>query len=199
MTRVQTILDLKSWTRDRFAFGGSLLKGSHPKKKRPFSRKLPLHIVLKSSKAIGSRSMLRHSSAVAQVIATQAERHSIKIFSVSNAGNHIHLLVQAPAREQLQAFLRGISARISQLLMGKDKEKAREKFNECFWDARPFSKIVNWGRAFQNVSRYLSLNSTEVMPGLSRAATRIMFDEIHKLLRSGCIPRSHTLAAAGFT
>jgi len=200
MSRKQQIALLPgTWAKDRFSFGGSLLKGSHPKKARPFSRKLPIHIVLKSSRATGRLSLLRHSSAIARLIASQADRRLIKVFAVSNAGNHLHLLIQAPTREAFQGFIRGLSARISQLVMGKAKEQKREKFESAFWDARPFSKIVSWGPQLRNVRRYLSLNSTESLPGMSRGFTRNVFQQIQEALRLGMMPRSDSLVAAGFS
>src|SRR5690606_24653631 len=102
-------------------------------------------IVLKSSRATGRLSLLRYCNEIARLIASQAERKHIKVYAVSNAGNHLHLLIQAPSREYFQAFIRGLSARISQLVMGKAREQHREKFEGSFWDARPFTKIVSWG------------------------------------------------------
>jgi len=112
----QTSLKLQSWSKDRFTFGASLLKGSHPKKKRPFSSKFPMHSVMRSSKACGNSSFLLHNKSLSKVLEKQSARHFVKIYSLANAGNHLHLIVQAPSREHLAAFLRAITGRIAQLL-----------------------------------------------------------------------------------
>jgi hypothetical protein len=112
----------------------------------------------------------------------------------ANAGNHLHLLLQAPSRDCLSAFLRAISGRIAQLVLnGGSLPKGVE-----FWDARPFSRLVNWGRDLLAVARYLRMNSTEVGFGMSREGSRAMFDQIQDLLARGIVPRSPELAAAGF-
>jgi hypothetical protein len=186
---MQTKLLVGTWQRDRFAFGGSLLKGSHPKKKRVFSSRVPMHVVLKSSQAVGTRSLLRHGPAIARILGAQARRHHVRLNGATNAGNHLHLLLQAPSRECLSAFLRAIAGRIAQLWRGP----------AGFWDARPFSRLVSWGRDFGRVSRYLGLNSTETALGMGRGSTRAMYGRIQELLDQGIVPRTPGLVAAGFS
>jgi REP element-mobilizing transposase RayT len=179
-----------TWSKSRFAFGGSLLRGSHPKTKRVFNPKQPLHVVLKSSKAKGARSLLLHSRRIAVILSEQSDRHHIRLLQVANAGNHLHLLLEAPSRDFLSAFLRAISGRIAQIVMPTE--------SECgFWDARPFSRIVSKGRELRNVAKYLGMNSTEMI-GISRPHARQIFAEIQDGLRRGMIPRTPGLVAAGF-
>jgi len=180
-----------TWSKSRFAFGGSLLKGSHAKTKRVFNPKLPLHVVLKSSQAKGVASLLLKSRQIAVALSEQSERHHVRILQVANAGNHIHILLEAPSRDHLSNFLRAISGRIAQLVLGNAPSKSG------FWDARPFSRIVSRGRELQNVARYLGMNSTEVA-GISRHYARTVFREIQNALRQGLIPRTPGLVAAGF-
>ena len=174
----------KTWAKDRFAFGGARLLGSHPKKKRSFHSKLALHVVMRSTQARGERSLFRHNQAIARMLQAQAERQSVKIYAVANAGNHLHLLVQAPAREQLSGFLRAISGRIAQLVA-------------IGWDARPFSRIVSWGRDFKNVARYIGMNANEML-GTPRANVRQMYEKIREALREGRLAKTPSLVAAGF-
>ena len=221
MTEKQLSLVAGTWTRDRFAFGGSLLKGSHAKSKRCFSSRVPMHVVMRSARAVGRHSLMRHGNRIADVLHTLAARHHIRIYSVANAGNHLHLLVQAPSRELLSAFLRGVTGRIAQLVMedspeiqtslGREvkphKEKtarhltdkiAATKDATGFWDARPFTRLVSWGADFRRVARYLGLNANATTLRMSREGTRAMFAEIYDLLRRGIIPRTPGLVATGF-
>ncbi len=252
---MQTNLLPGLWTKDRFAFGGALLKGSHPKKKRCFRPNLPLHVVMRSSKAVGQRSLFLRSKQVAKILNTQASKHFVKLYAVANAGNHLHLLIQAPSQEHLSNFLRAISGRIAQLSLEgaqslskspelrmstkhgagmytdstyadkhhnlkqqqaktnkqqtqannlkakiSDQESRRneqESKPSSFWDARPFSRIVSWGRDFKHVARYIGINSTEML-GLTRLDTRKMFEKIQHALAQGLLPKSPGLMAAGF-
>jgi len=188
----------RTWLLSSFAFGASLLKGSHPKKARPFRARLPLHIVLRSSIAKGARSFLRFDIEIETLLIDQAARHHVKIYGAANAGNHLHLVVQAPSKEHLAAFLKSISGRIAQIVEGKSKEQNRTAFKAPFWDARPYSRLLSWGRDFRNVCRYIGINATETAAGLSRSGTRQIFDEIREGLRTGWIVKTPGLLAAGF-
>ena len=184
---MQLKLLTKTWTNDKFAFGGARLKGSHPKKKRIFRPELALHVVVRSTQARGKHSLLLHNRTVAGILDAQASRHFVRIYAAANAGNHLHLLIQSPSREHLAAFLKAITGHIAQLVGGA----------QGFWDARPFSRVVSWGRDFKNVARYIGLNSTELL-GLSGENVRLMFDQIQQALRKGILAKSPGLVAAGF-
>jgi hypothetical protein len=185
-----------TWRKDRFCFGGALLKRSHAQGKRPFSRKLALHVVLRSSQAQGERSLLRRSRAVGAVIFEEAARTGLKVHGAANAGNHLHLLVQAPSRERLAAFLRAIAGRIAMLVCNAAKGRPLPSGTR-FWDQRPFSRLVSLGRDFNNVLSYICLNATETV-GMARVSARAMFREIRARLRSGDMVSSPGLRAAGF-
>lgn len=164
-----------------------MLGASHAKTKRRFRPKLALHVVIRSSQAHGSRSFFRHNKALSHVLESQASRHCINVYAAANAGNHMHLLIQAPSRDHLSNFLRALTGRIAQLV---DAAKG-------FWDARPFSRIVSWGRDFKNVARYIGINANE-STGMSRESIRKMFSEISQALRQGLLPKTPGLVAAGF-
>jgi hypothetical protein len=40
-----------------------------------------------------------------------------------------------------------------------------------FWDARPFTRLVPWGRAYRAVTHYLALNSLEAI-GFTKSTAR---------------------------
>jgi REP element-mobilizing transposase RayT len=178
-----------TWAKKRFAFGAALLKGSHPKKKRPFRPNLAIHVVVKSSIASGPRSFFAHNKAIAKIVEKQASKQFVRIYGVANAGNHLHLLVQAPSQDHLSYFLRAITGRIAQLINRNGKGG--------FWDARPFSRLVAWGQDFKNVARYLGVNALGAI-GMSRDEVRRMHQAIHAALSAGQLVRSPSLMAAGF-
>ena len=188
----------RTWLSSRFAFGASLLMGSHPKKARPFRARLPLHIVLRSSSAKGARSLLRFDREIEVLLEEHSLRHHVRIYGAANAGNHLHLVLQAPSKAHLAAFLKAISGRIAQIVEGPAKEQNREAFKMRFWDARPYSRLLSWGKDFKNVCRYIGINATEAAAGLSREGTRQIFEEIRVGLRAGWIVKTPDLVAAGF-
>lgn len=181
----------RTWSKHHFAFGALLLKGSHPKKKRPFRAKLPMHLVMKSSKAKGRMSLLRFNSAIESIVEGLAARHHIKLLGAANGGNHLHLLIQASSRDALNAFVRGVAGRVAQLVNQPASAGS-------FWDARPFSRLVSPGRDLKNVSRYLGINSMESLLGMSREAARLMTRSIQRAIDSGWLKRTPELQAAGF-
>ena len=148
-------------------FGGELLK-SNPKCQRPLSFKQSMHLVLRSSKATGKYSFL-HISRVRQIkalVQKQASVSEVKILRYANAGNHLHLLVQPSNRIGYRKFIRAITGLIARTVLktergiglrGQDRLKNTNKF----WDKRPFTRIVAWGREFTRVSRYLIQNILE--------------------------------------
>ena len=204
---------LATWAKDRFAFGGAKLKNSHAKKKRPFNRKLPLHVVMRSSQAKGSKSLLNFGREVEAVLFEEAAKHSIKLHAAANAGNHLHLLVQAHSRYHFSDFLRAISGRIAMIVTGARKgaslvdqikktsvtvqHPSETNASARFWDQRPFTRLVSMGKDFMGVLRYIALNSTEVA-GFTRERARRMFAEIRERIRLRQIPVTPSLRAAGF-
>lgn len=147
----------------RQGFGGSLLKGSNAKEKRPYCANAALHIVLCSQKACGARSMLSHTHryAVKRILLTQAKRFQTRIYSFANSGNHLHLLVKPPrSRAEFTGFLRSISGLIVRQVARTQRGRP---LGGTFWDARPFTRIVSWGLPFKRVTKYLARNALEAV------------------------------------
>lgn len=139
------------------AFGGALLKG-HPRKARPISLKRPLHLVLRSTLATGDRSFLRRHREIQTLIHRAARQQGIRLYRLANSGNHLHLLILARTRRTYRAFIRTVSGLIARLALGTQKTRpARQRF----WDHRPFTRIVAWGRDYRQASAYLLQNTLE--------------------------------------
>ena len=138
-------------------YGGNVRNGKR-KIQRPFDPRRPLHVTLRSSKARGIRS-LSHPDRKWEVhglLVRISERHKVKLYRYANVGNHLHLLIQARKRSQLQAFLREFAGSVAVLVTGAIKGRP-----EKFWDQLVWSKIVDWGRQFRNITRYILLNIME--------------------------------------
>ncbi len=140
-------------------FGGSKLK-SNPKVARPLSTKLAVHVVLKSALAQGRRSLL-HSKNVDKihaVITNCAKQCGVRIYHYVNVGNHIHLVVKLHDRQTFKAFLRSVTGLIARHVLGAQRNHPQ---GLTFWEARPFTRLVSWGRDYKNVGNYMESNRWE--------------------------------------
>ncbi len=103
-------------------FGGSKFRGN-PKGKRPFSKKHHIHIVLKSSFAVGANSFLavRHREYVNRIVRSLAAKSGIRLYDFVNVGNHLHLMVKASHRSALSKFLRSLSGILPRRILNAQK------------------------------------------------------------------------------
>lgn len=159
-----------SATKRRMTFGGASLKGN-AREKRPFHKHMHTHLVMRSRLAVGEKSMLRRNNRarVDAIVQQMSRRFFVKVERYVNVGNHLHLLIKAPNREAQANFLRTISGRIARLIM--NSEKGRPAKFEQFWDAKPFTSLVAYGKHFKNILFYLSLNSLEAI-GFTKTSAR---------------------------
>ncbi|HEY8278737.1 MAG TPA: transposase [Bdellovibrionota bacterium] len=154
--------NLEAYRRDKGCFGGDLLRGN-PKGRRPFSHHSALHLVVRSTLAKGPRSMLlpRHRKQILAIVRKQARTFEVKVYRYANSGNHLHFLVRPPrTRAQFVGFTKAITGLIARTVTQARRGK---KVGLRFWDKRPFSRIIRWGRAFQCCARYVTRNTLEAM------------------------------------
>ena len=162
---------LKAKILPRTIHGGKEAIGKR-KTVRPFNPKAPEHIVLKSSRAKGAWSLLhrKNKAKIISMVYVYADRFKVKVYRVANVGNHLHLLVRAEEKKNLQDYLRVLAGRIAVVVTGARKYvKAldahplakKQKGTRKFWDSLCWSRLVNWGKDFFNVSRYVLANELE--------------------------------------
>ncbi len=146
-------------------FGGSVLT-SNPKTKRTLSTKAAIHLVLKSEFATGTYSMLQKHNAkkIDDLIRHQAKLCGIKIYHLVNVGNHLHIVIRITQRHLYPKFIRAITGLIARHVL--NKERGAKKVNSAsiqrkkiqFWVARPFTRIIAWGKDFNYVKNYMKKN-----------------------------------------
>lgn len=143
-------------------FGGSLLKNSNAKTKRPISTKHAMHVVLRSSLARGEWSLrlLKNQRMVEKTIRSQAAKYGIKIYEFANVGNHLHLLIKLGNRFAFAPFIRAISGIIALKVAGACKTK---ELKQKFWDYRPWSRVVEWRKAYSVAKDYVVQNHLEAI------------------------------------
>jgi hypothetical protein len=140
-------------------FGGRLLKGN-AKEKRPVSVKRAMHLVVRSSKAHGSYSMFRKERLIQETVMKQGRRFGVKVYRLANGGDHLHLTVLPRSRAAFNSFIRSVTGLIARLILGAERGNAK---GIKFWDNRPYTKIIEWGREFRAVSQYLLQNTLEAL------------------------------------
>ncbi len=142
---------------------------------RPFDPQRPLHVVLRSSRAKGEWSLLRHRDRIERLLDRQAHKWGIRIHRFANVGNHLHLLVSlgapsarvgrprlgetkfAQARARFSSFLRQFAGAVAFEITGASKSRPVGRF----WDGLAFTRVVSWGREFESVMCYLVKNLFE--------------------------------------
>jgi len=161
------------------AFGGNLQKGKR-KTFRPLNPKSTVHLVLKSSRATGSWSLLQrlHKTRIHDLLKKLAQENGVQIYQYVNVGNHLHLLIKLKSRAGFQKFLRVFSGRVALLITQAKKGNPMGKF----WDELAFTRIVNWGKDFKRITYYFIKNELESLgyeSGFARVLTQkglIAFD-----------------------
>jgi hypothetical protein len=144
-------------------FGGSLLKGN-PKCKRIISIKKCMHLVMRSEMAHGKHSLWRFERQISDIISKQAKKAGVKVYKQANGGNHLHMTVLPRSRPAFNQFIRSISGLVARTVLGAERGNAK---SIKFWDKRPYTKIVEWGREFKAVSHYLLQNTLEALGFIS--------------------------------
>jgi REP element-mobilizing transposase RayT len=148
-------------------FGGSLLT-SNPKVARPLSKKEAIHLVLKSDRATGSRSMLNKENArrIDFIIRSHAKQAGIRIYHLVNVGNHLHIVIKLRDIKLFASFIKSISGIIARHVLKKERgpaDKILESKGKAsnFWIARPFTRIIAWGKDYNNLRRYMEKNRND--------------------------------------
>lgn len=154
-------------------FGGEDLIGVR-KGRRPFSSKQAMHIVFRSSRCKGPTSFLMPKRArfVRAILRRLSSAYGIRVYRTSLNSNHIHLIIRSFSKRDFVAFCRSFSGILAFHFLGAKKGNP---FEGAFWDYRPFSRILLWGRAFQIACKYVEKNLMEAYGQIAyvpREATR---------------------------
>jgi REP element-mobilizing transposase RayT len=147
---------------------------------RPLAVRSTMHLVLRSSKAVGPWSFLKHHKKINAIVDKFALKYGVKILSLADVGNHLHLHIKLSNRFTYRAFIRAITAAIAMAVTGASRWK---KVKEKFWDYRPFTRVVIGFRAFLNMRDYIRINQMEGQ-GFDRTYARLVVHEFAKVTRA---------------
>ena len=123
---------------------------------RPLATKEALHLVLRSDRARGPKSLLKYDGVVRAVIAKLAIRHGVRVYRIVNAGNHLHITLKLSKQFLWHGFISGITGGIARAV-GFQRDSAKQGF----WNSRPFTRVIAWGRDYNIVKDYHTLNQLE--------------------------------------
>ena len=125
-----------------------------------------MHLVMRSSFAIGERFFLNRKNAdrIENLSHRVAVDKRVKIYRYANSGNHLHLVILPISRKAFNRFIRAICGLIARHVLGAERGNA---LGVQFWDARPYTKILEWGREYKNVCLYVLQNTLEAIGFIS--------------------------------
>jgi REP element-mobilizing transposase RayT len=113
-----------------------------------------MHVVLKSSDSY----LLKNEKRVRQILQKFSYRFFVRLYAVSVNTNHIHLCVLAKTREGFHHFERAVAGAIAITISSCHKGKP---LLSSFWEQIIYSRLVSWGRDFENTLLYIQKNLLE--------------------------------------
>ena len=117
-----------------------------------------MHITFKRSHSYRRLSLVAKQTAIVLLVKALAKKHGVKVYELSVNRDHIHFLLLSPAKKLFQKFLRECSSKIVGLMTGAKKGQG---LLARFWQCRPWSRLVEWGRALSAVKDYILRNQLE--------------------------------------
>jgi REP element-mobilizing transposase RayT len=123
-----------------------------------------MHLVLRSSKAIGNWSFFRpaNKNKIASIVQKFSEKYGVKILSFANVGNHLHFHIKLGNRFAYKPFIRAVSASIAMAITGASRwNPLKKKPGDRFWDYRPFTRVIVGLRDFLGLRDYIEINQLE--------------------------------------
>lgn len=156
------------------SYGGLLRNRRKGRGARPISTKESMHLVLRSSKAKGDWSFRKKANAekVEFILKKFSKKYAVRILSIANVGNHIHLHIQLIKRLTYKPFIRAVTAAIAMAITGVSRW-SKSKTQIKFWDYRPFTRVVRGWRAVLGLRDYIVINQLEGI-GTHRIAARFI-------------------------
>lgn len=153
---------MRKGEKGQFAFRvvhGGIGKSGKRKAARPFIPKKWNHLVLKSSKARGSLSLLakRNKQVVAKVVHEYARKYGAELREQVNMGNHLHIKIRFFNRSQMQKYLRVVPGIIARKVLSAEKGDPKGRF----WDGLAFTRVLTTDYLSRRLDGYLRANNIE--------------------------------------
>ncbi len=142
------------------AFGGILFRKARYRTHRPLCTKRSIHLVLRSSQAIGTRSFQNSENwkRIEKLCFEFAARHRVQIQHYANGGNHLHLVIKLKRKLAYSSFIRALTGAIALKITGANRNNPNKT---RFWDFRPFTTLVERTKTYSIKKDYVTLNFLE--------------------------------------
>jgi hypothetical protein len=150
----QSFIGLKK----QISFGGELLKGKR-KTKRPLCTKRPIHLVIKAENLASNFpgvSFVKVRAKVTGILKHQAKCHGVLLGEHSVNFNHLHISIRVHSRICYVRFIRALTAHLIYELSRHFGINLKGIFQ-----LRPFTRVVEWGRAYRRLVSYIRQNYEE--------------------------------------
>jgi REP element-mobilizing transposase RayT len=141
------------------AYGGDLLKARKGRSMpRPLTTKDSIHLVLRSTKAVGPLSFWKHKDVIRGYVKKFSGQFGVKIHSIANVGNHLHFHLKLSNRHTYKFFIRALTGAIAQTITKSSRLNTLQK---GFWDRRPFTNVLKGFKGFITLRDYVGINQLE--------------------------------------
>jgi hypothetical protein len=141
---------------DKRIFNPGKRTTSYSRGRRPRSSTESMHVIFRSPHAKGAMNLRNHQLRIRKLIFKLAFRHGVRVYKFANVGNHIHLGLRLLCESAWKAYISGLTGGIARIV-GFKKSRSKPRF----WESRPYTRIVHWGRAYQILKDYIALNEYE--------------------------------------
>ena len=139
-------------------FGGETLIGKR-KTTRPLSDRKPIHLILRSDSV---NVFTPTNKSLKRLIYNLAEKYSIKIYELALNHNHIHFVLRFKNKSLYKFFIRELTSKMAQAIRKKLPHL------KTILSLRPWTRILEWNRDFENAVSYVILNIEESMGWIIR-------------------------------
>jgi putative transposase len=176
--KIQNNKQLQFLKKQPLAYGGELLKTRKGREGgRTLDTKNSMHLVLRSSKAVGDFSFSKeiNKRKVANLFRKFGIKYGVKLQSVAYAGNHIHCQIRLSSRHAYKPFIRALTSAIAMAITSCNRWTKKTKDKLKFWDYRPFTRVVKGYRALLTLKDYLQINRLEGY-GYNRSQARFLIE-----------------------
>lgn len=171
-SRIKTKKDL---IKRRKYYGGSLC---YRKVERPLDPNKAVHVTMRSVVCTKGITLRKHTAGINKYILKFSEKFAVRVYKHSVNSNHIHIVMRVKDRKQFVDFIRALSGSIAL------KMKLKYNIVQDFWQERPFTRLVSWGRDFQNVCKYIFKNFKETVGFINYTPRTNRYTVIEKLVKA---------------
>jgi REP element-mobilizing transposase RayT len=136
---------------------------------------------------MGATSFLRprNKTEIQNLLRILAKKYEVRVYQKAIASNHIHLVIKIQSQRLYRAFIRALSGQIARFVMEKQSFKVfRQSFvrergdggpakketqglGQQFWQFRPWTRLLSWGKDYRGCCGYVVQNTLEALGFIS--------------------------------